>query len=652
MVPPPRSATAGPEAVTLRSPVEIVAASGGDTRPAQDRLRRAMVQHGLEMGTGGTRITLAARPARGVASRDESHRLRVTPARIEIVAASRAGWRHGAVSLAQWLRLHHDPKPTGVDESKALTVPALDLEDAPDFTHRGVVLDISRDKVPTRETLFGLVERLADWKINQLQLYMEHTFAYPGHEEVWRHASPWTPTEIRALDDHCHAHCIELVPNQNSFGHFHRWLVHERYRPLAECPDGVDHPFSLRREPFSLCATDPRSLELLGDLYDHLLPCFRSRQLNVGLDETLDLGHGRSASACEARGKDTVYLDFVQAVHGLAAARGHVIQMWGDIVLQHPDRIGALPEDVVALDWGYEAGHPFGEEARHFRASGRRFHVCPGTSSWLSFGGRVSNAVGNLASAARHGLASGASGYQITDWGDQGHWQPLPVSLPGLLVGAALAWKAGAWGLGATMEGQHWEGRLGAAPEVLGTIPLAQLLDIHAFDAPVGDMGATTGMTADPDGPGAATVALGELYRTTGTPSRNGSALFYLSMAPGDDLEHVRYKGLHADGLDEAVSRAADIKRRLARRSASPAVRRELAWVADLLGLGAHVGLARLDAGGSTPIDHLPATVRRALLDALEAVRAEHAPVWGLRNRSGGQEDSLARTAPLKALLR
>ena len=55
------------------------------------------------------------------------------------------------------------------------------------------MLDISRDKVPTMPTLFALVDRLAEWKINQLQLYIEHTFAYRGHEEVWRNADPMTP---------------------------------------------------------------------------------------------------------------------------------------------------------------------------------------------------------------------------------------------------------------------------------------------------------------------------------------------------------------------------------------------------------------------------------------------------------------------------
>lgn len=76
------------------------------------------------------------------------------------------------------------------------------------------MLDISRSKVPTLATLRDLAGRLASWKINQLQLYMEHTFPYTGHEDVWRDASPISPDEILSLDAYCRERHIELVPTR------------------------------------------------------------------------------------------------------------------------------------------------------------------------------------------------------------------------------------------------------------------------------------------------------------------------------------------------------------------------------------------------------------------------------------------------------
>ena len=63
------------------------------------------------------------------------------------------------------------------------------MEDWGAFPTRGLMLDISRDKVPTMESLRGMIDVLASLKFNHLQLYTEHTFAYTGHGAVWREAS-------------------------------------------------------------------------------------------------------------------------------------------------------------------------------------------------------------------------------------------------------------------------------------------------------------------------------------------------------------------------------------------------------------------------------------------------------------------------------
>ena len=366
---------------------------------------------------------------------DESYRLRTGRNGIAIQAATPTGVFRAASTLRQWLALRGRPAAAGFE------APAVEIEDRPDFPIRGAMLDVSRNRVPRLEYLERLVDRLADWKINHLQLYVEHTYAYADHEEVWRNASPFTAPEIRKLDACCRERFIELTPNQNSFGHFHRWLIHDRYRPLAEVPEGFQHPFSIDPEPFSLCATDPRVLELLTDLYDELLPHFGSRRFNVGLDETFDLGRGRSAEACEERGKPAVYLDFLRQVHDLVTERGRQMLFWGDIILEHPEVIDQVPEDAVALCWGYDANHPFEDQCARLAASGREFWVCPGTSSWHSFGGRLQNAVGNLALAATAGSAAGAQGYLITDWGDHGHLQPPAIAELPLSIGAGFAWS-------------------------------------------------------------------------------------------------------------------------------------------------------------------------------------------------------------------
>ena len=305
------------------------------------------------------------------------------------------------------------------------------------------MLDISRGRVPNLETLLDLAERLADFKINELQLYTEHTFAYRKYESVWRSWGALTAREVQKLDARCRELGIDLVPNQNSFGHLRYFLEHPRVKKLAEVSEPYeDASGEFVRRPSTLAPNHPGTLPFLRGLYDELLPNFSSRFFNVGCDETWDLGRGQSKKLCQAKGKGPVYLDFLKRVRAEVSTRDRRMMFWGDIILKYPKLIRKLPKDVIALNWGYEANHPFDREAKLFAKSGIPFYVCPGTSTWMTMVGRHDNSLLNLRRAARAGRKHGAIGYLITDWGDGGHPQPLAVSWLPFLAGAAMAWNS------------------------------------------------------------------------------------------------------------------------------------------------------------------------------------------------------------------
>lgn len=320
-------------------------------------------------------------------------------------------------------------------------LPCLKIRDWPDFARRGVMLDISRGRVPKLETLLDLVERLADFKINEFQLYTEHTFAYRNYKSVWQSWGALTAVEIRTLDSRCRELGIDLVPNQNSFGHLRYFLEHPKVKKLAE----VSEPYEgstgdFLRFPTTLAPNNPGTIKFVRELYDELLPNFTSTFLNVGCDETWDLGRGQSKKLCERRGKGRVYVDFLKQIQREAAKRGRQMMFWGDIILNHPELISKLPKNVIALNWGYEATHPFEKEAATFAKSKVPFYVCPGTATWMTLLGRHETAFANLKFAAEAGRKHGAIGYLNTDWGDGGHPQPLAVSWPLYVIGAAHSW--------------------------------------------------------------------------------------------------------------------------------------------------------------------------------------------------------------------
>ena len=549
------------------------------------------------LGAGAAEVRIDAGAA-GIPA--EGYRLTVAPGRVIIESRDAAGAFYGQATFDQLKRLHEDGG----------SIPAVVIEDSPDFSERGVMLDVSRDKVPTMATLYRLIDELASLKINRLQLYVEHTFAYREHPAVWADASPLTGGEIEALDAYGRERFIELVPNQNSFGHMERWLKHAGYAHLAELAEPTG-------DYMSLCPIDPGATDFLAGLYDDLLPHFRSRSFNVGCDETIDLGKGRSRDAVERLGRGAVYLEFVKKIYALVEARGHRMQMWGDIVLEHPELIPQLPKDVLALEWGYEADHPFDAEGAKFAGAGIEYCVCPGTSAWLSLGGRTANALDNIESAVASGLKHGASGMLITDWGDFGHWQPLPVSTLPLAYGAAVAW----------------------CHETNRAIDIARAVDAHGFRDRAGAIG---GIARD----------LGNVYRETGLSVKNASVLALLLLFPERPLGEGRLAGLTVEGLERADARAAELASKIAAarcdRDDAALIGAEFALAASLMRHACKLGIARLAAEGAA-VDSIPTQTRRTLSGDLRAIIDEYKRLWRQRNREGGLRDSAAR---LERLLR
>ncbi len=521
--------------------------------------------------------------------------LRLKADRAEICANHLAGVRNACATLRQLVAID------------APTIPALSIEDWPDFPVRGVMIDISRDRVPTQATLKALIELFAGWKYNQVQLYMEHTFRYQGHERVWRGSSALSPAEVRDLDEFCRLLGIELVPNQNSLGHMERWLKHEPYRQLSETLEPWETPWGeIRSRPTTLCPTDAGSIRLMRDLYEQLLPNFNSRQFNVGCDEPWELGQGRSKRACAKKGQGRVYLDYLKKLDKLVRGHGRRMQFWSDWLLRNPELVSELPDDMIPLVWGYEADHPYEKECEYMRRCGLEFYVCPGTSSWCSVSGRTENMLANIRHAAASGRRHGANGLLMTDWGDFGHHQVLPVSLPGFAWGAAQSWCAA----------QHRNAK-----------PLGPMLDREVFggEAGVGD----------------AWIEAGRVHQKARKKIHNRS-IFFSMLIDGVQFDPVK-KPPTRQRIDAMLAAIDDLSK-YAKQMRS--VDRVLAdeWKLTLM-------VMRHTCERCLHRSHLPANPTSAsqkraatkLKKGMQSIIDLHQAVWLQRNRRGGLKDSTAR---------
>jgi len=477
------------------------------------------------------------------------------------------------------------------------SLPLVSIGDAPDFKRRGIMLDVSRNKVPTMNTLKNLIDLFASWKINEVQLYTQHTFAYQNHPVVWEGYSPLTAGEILELDQFCRERFIDLVPNQTSFGHMDLWLEHDQYKYLAELPGpNSGHVIS---------PAVPGSMNLMRELYAELLPNFSSHYFNINCDE-VGLRTGRSKEMVEVKGKGRVYLDFILQLKGEVDKYGRTTQFWGDIILKYPELIPELPKDMIALVWGYEATYPFDLNCKKFREAGCPFYVCPGTSSWVSLVGRNQNAFDNLKNAAMNGLKYGAMGFLNTDWGDYGHWQPLSVSYPAYLFGAAVS-----WGFEANQQ-----------------IDVGKLVARYIFDDSIGQSGQ-------------ALIDIGNAYLKTGDNINFHRPLFHNQLARPD---RAMPKSTTAEGLQAAIDYLDQnlqllVNAPMASEDAK-IVKAEMIQAVNMAKLACKIGLARFTVS-TQELEKVSASKRKALSAEFENLIEEHQKLWILRNRPGGLHRSV-----------
>jgi hypothetical protein len=362
----------------------------------------------------------------------QAYKLKVKPNSIDVEYSTLQGAFYSLTTLKQLAIQSH------------VGIPCVEIADQPDLQTRGAMLDVSRGKVPKLETLYSIVDLLTDLKYNHLQLYIEgFSFGYPSFKQYWEKTeTPLLPEEIRALDQYCHDRFIELVPNQNALGHMQDWLKQDDLRDLAECPEGYKL-LGLIEVKTTLSPTEPRSLELVKQMSEDLLPNFTSTRYNVNLDEPFELGKSKQRPIEDPRVLADLYMDYAKKLNVYAASKNKKMMMWGDVVSRTPEITATIPHDITLLEWRYEAIQPFDQICKEYQRSGLNYMVCPGTSSWSSYTGRTDNMLGNISNAIESAVKYSAEGMLITDWGDTPHLQYPTVSYPAFAWGGALSWNFG-----------------------------------------------------------------------------------------------------------------------------------------------------------------------------------------------------------------
>ncbi len=442
LIPYPRSVETPGGELVVGTPVTISVLS----KAQGDRFSAAMLQEEL-FNTAGVRATVTAtsRPGgvligyadnetiakqiekRGlnaeVLSKPESYLLAVDSAGALITSKSPAGLFYGVQTLRQLIR-------PATARGKA-TIPYVKIADWPALRYRALSIDVSRGPILNEEQMRTAIRTMAEYKLNMVSFYMEHVFPFTHSPGVVPEGAELDPALIKRLAEYARDFHVEIVPQQQTFGHLHHMLKFELYAPMAEMPYG-----------HVLAAEDENAFKWVEQAAKQLADAFPSTFLHIGSDETWELGRGRSKEYAERVGIGNVYMERIRRVVEMLAPLKRRPMFWGDIALNHPELISKLPKELVAMTWGYSPLPDFSKQILPFRDAGMDFFVCPGVNNWNRMFPNFDDAVGNINNFVRDGKKHGAMGMLNTDWRDDGEalfnmaWHPVVFS-------AAAAWQDG-----------------------------------------------------------------------------------------------------------------------------------------------------------------------------------------------------------------
>ena len=180
------------------------------------------------------------------------------------------------------------------------------------------MLDCSRNAVMNLPTLKKWIDLTADMGYNTLLLYTEDTYEVDNQPYFGHLRGRYSQKELKEIDDYAFQKGMEVIPCIQTLAHLNAIFRWPQYQKIRDCDD-------------ILMAGDETVYALIEDMFATLKKCFRSRIVNIGMDEAHMLGRGQYQTKNGLRDRSEILVDHLAKVAEIAARQGLEVTMWGDM---------------------------------------------------------------------------------------------------------------------------------------------------------------------------------------------------------------------------------------------------------------------------------------------------------------------------------
>jgi hexosaminidase len=346
----------------------------------------------------------------------EGYRLVVSGRGATLSAATPAGLLHGVMTVRQLLpadieRAVRSLAPWRADHGRTAAVPAaparwaipaVEIEDAPRFRYRGILLDVGRYYLPP-EFLKKIADVLALYKFNRLHLHLTDDQGwrleirkYPRLTSVgaWRketmvaqnfdpyvgdgkrHGGFYTQQQVRDLVAYAAARGVTIVPEIEMPGHTGAAIAAYPELACAPGPFEVSTKWGVHEEV--VCPSE-RTIAFFEDVLTEVMELFPSEYIHIGGDEVPKTRWKASPVAQEIMRREGLASEeelqswFTKRIERFLRAHGRRLIGWDEILE------GGIAPEATVMSWrGTQGGI---DAARQ----GHDVVMSPGDHAYLDF---------------------------------------------------------------------------------------------------------------------------------------------------------------------------------------------------------------------------------------------------------------------------
>ena len=271
----------------------------------------------------------------------EAYRIIVAEDRVTIYAGDKVGANHAFATILQSMQI----------DNGQILLPRVTIEDIPDCSYRGMMVDLARNWHPF-SYLLSYVDMCYFYKVAVLQLHFTDDQSYTLPSDIYPKLSTkerfYTKEQIAELVEYADARGVELLPEIDVPGHCKSFG--EAYGELFGTK-GV------------ICQhTD--SMEAMRNLFRELCDLFpNSKYIHIGGDEAYTMDEWTKCPSCREYAKsvgidsdmedkamlaELMYAHFISEMAEVCFAKGRQPIVWEGFAKTVNDRIS---KDILVMSW-------------------------------------------------------------------------------------------------------------------------------------------------------------------------------------------------------------------------------------------------------------------------------------------------------------